>query len=100
MRSAAVDAAANIALTLPTGQRLQKKLAHASKRFIDLRGVLACALGIVRPATALSADDRRDLLDQLVRLELCRQFFRHGGDQGDPAVNCPAQNDWSAEMRL
>src|SRR5205085_10838588 len=100
MRSAAVDAAANIALTQPTGQRLQKKLAHASKRFIDLARVFARTLRVVRSATALSADDRRDLLDQLVRLELRCQLFRHGGDQRDAALKCTRQKDRSAEMRF
>src|SRR2546423_11944511 len=98
MRSAAVEVAANIASTLPAGQRLQKKLSRASQCFVDLRSVLPGALRVIRPAAAFSANNRRDLLDQLVRLKLCRHFFRNRRNQRDTSIYCPGQKDWHAGM--
>ena len=58
------------------------------------------ALRALRTPTAFSADDRRDLLDQFVRLKLRSEFFRDYGDYCNVSVFCAREENWAVEFRL
>ena len=63
------------------------------QRIAKLGNVSAGALRIFRPATTFAADDRRDLLNQFVRLNLGGELLRHGCDQRDAAFRLACQEN-------
>ena len=62
---------------------LAQKFPRCCERFVDLAGVFAGALRALWTSAAFAAYNRRDLLDQLVRLELRGEFVRDISDQSD-----------------
>ena len=54
-----------------------EQLPRASERFVDLIRVLASPLRVIWSTAAFAADNRRNVLDQLIRLEFRGGVFRH-----------------------
>src|SRR5205085_3834666 len=79
---------------------LTEKLLRFRQRFVDLTCFFPSALCTLRTPSTFTADNRGDLLDQLVRLKFRGEFFRNGSDYRNVSIFCTREEHWAAEFRF
>src|SRR4029077_12687320 len=79
---------------------LAQKLSRFCQSLRDFARVFTCTLGVLRAATAFSANNRRDLLNQLVCLKSRAHFLWYGGDQCNCSIRRANEKNRTVEFRL
>src|SRR5439155_10062230 len=71
-----------------------------SNQIVDLSWVSPAALRAFGATAAFAANDRRELLNNFVRLKFRSQLLRNNCDQRDVSVLRSRQNDWAIKLLL
>src|SRR6266481_1983606 len=75
-------------------------LSRLIESLVDLGNIFARAARAFWTPAAFATNDWRDLLNQFIRLDLRRQFFRNGRDQGNISILRARKKDWTSKFWL